>query len=47
MSFKNSMALKSERGTVLVQVAVSLLALLALSSFVIDHGVMMTARAQS
>jgi Flp pilus assembly protein TadG len=41
------MALKSERGTVLVQVAVSLLALLALSSFVIDHGVMMTARAQS
>ncbi len=41
------MALKSERGTVLVQVVVSLLALLGLSSFVIDHGVMMTARAQA
>lgn len=41
------MAISSERGTVLVQVVVSLLALLALSSFVIDHGVMMTARAQA
>ncbi len=41
------MALKSDRGAVVVQVAVSLLALLALSSFVIDHGVMMTARAQA
>ncbi len=41
------MAMRSERGTVLVQVVVSLLALLALSSFVIDHGVMMTARAQA
>lgn len=41
------MAFKSERGAVVVQVAVSLLALLALSSFVIDHGVMMTARGQA
>ncbi len=41
------MGFKSDRGAVVVQVAVSLMALLALSSFVIDHGVMMTARAQA
>jgi hypothetical protein len=36
--------LAGERGTVLVQVAVALLALLALSAFVLDHGVMTSGR---
>ena len=34
----------NERGAVLIQVAVAMLALLALSSFVIDHGVMLSGR---
>src|SRR5262245_56166235 len=36
-----------ERGAVLIQVAVSLLALLALSSFVFDYGVMWASRGQA
>lgn len=39
--------LASERGTVLVQVAVAMLALLALSSFVFDYGVMWISRGQA
>ena len=38
---------RSERGTVIVMVAVSLLALLAFSAFSVDHGVLMTGRAQA
>jgi hypothetical protein len=37
----------SERGTILIQVAVAMLALLALSSFVFDYGVMWASRAQA
>jgi len=37
----------NERGTVLVQVAVAMLALLALSSFVFDYGVMWASRGQA
>lgn len=37
----------SERGAVLIQVAVAMLALLALSAFVFDHGVMLSSRAQA
>ncbi len=37
----------NERGTVLVQVAVALLALLALSGFVFDYGVMWVSRSQA
>ena len=35
---------KTERGAVLIQVAVALLGLLALSAFVFDHGVMLSGR---
>ena len=38
---------RGERGTVLVQVAVALLALLALTAFVFDYGVMWAARGQA
>jgi hypothetical protein len=38
---------RSERGTVLIQVAVALLSLLALSSFVFDYGVMWVSRGQA
>src|SRR5688572_14407332 len=38
---------RGERGAVLVQVAVALLALLALSSFVFDYGVMWVSRGQA
>ena len=41
------MPLRSERGSVLIQVAVALLALLALASFVFDHGVQMSGRGQA
>lgn len=37
----------NERGTVLVQVAVALLALLALSGFVFDYGVMWVSKGQA
>jgi hypothetical protein len=37
----------AERGTILIQVAVAMLALLALSSFVFDSGVMWASRAQA
>lgn len=39
--------LRSERGTVVVMVAVSILGLLAFSAFSVDHGIMMTGRAQA
>ena len=39
--------LADERGAILIQVAVALLALLALSSFVFDYGVMWASRAQA
>jgi hypothetical protein len=39
--------LRSERGAVLIQVAVAMLALLALSSFVFDYGVMWVSRGQA
>ena len=42
-----SSRLQSERGTVVIMVAVSLLGLLAFSAFTIDHGVMMVGRAQT
>ncbi|MEO6223191.1 MAG: pilus assembly protein TadG-related protein [Vicinamibacterales bacterium] len=42
-----SSRLDNQRGTVLIQVAVALLALLALSSFVFDSGVMWVSRGQS
>jgi Flp pilus assembly protein TadG len=38
---------RNERGAVLIQVAVALLALLALSSFVFDYGVMWVSRGQA
>ena len=38
---------RNERGAVLIQVAVALLALLALSSFVFDYGVMSVSRGQA
>src|SRR5262245_60309696 len=40
-------AVADERGAVLIQVAVALLALLALSAFGFDYGVMWTSRAQT
>jgi hypothetical protein len=39
--------LTDERGAILIQVAVSLLALLALSAFVLDYGVLWSSRAQA
>jgi Flp pilus assembly protein TadG len=39
--------MKSERGAVLVQVAISILMLVAFSTFVVDYGVMWVARAQA
>jgi hypothetical protein len=39
--------LKNQHGTVLIQVAVAMLALLALSSFVFDYGVMWVSRGQA
>ena len=39
--------LTDERGAILIQVAVSLLALLALSAFVFDYGVLWSSRAQA
>ena len=39
--------LADERGAILIQVAVALLALLALSSFVFDYGVMWASRSQA
>jgi Flp pilus assembly protein TadG len=39
--------IRNQRGTVIIQVAVSLLALLALSSFVFDYGVMWASRGQA
>ena len=38
---------RNERGAVLIQVAIALLALLALSSFVFDYGVMWVSRGQA
>ena len=38
---------KNERGAILIQVAVALLALLALSSFVFDYGVMWVSKGQA
>jgi hypothetical protein len=46
-SRKRSSRLASQRGTVIVQVAVALLALLALSAFVFDYGVMWASRRQA
>ena len=43
---KNS-RVAGERGAVLIQVAVALLALLALSAFVVDYGVMWASRGQA
>ena len=42
-----SSRLGNERGTVLIQVALAMLALLALSSFVFDYGVMWVSRGQA
>lgn len=39
--------MRSERGAILIQVAVSMLGLLAMSSFVIDYGVLWSARRQA
>lgn len=39
--------LKSERGSVILIVALSLLGLLAFSAFSVDHGIMLTSRAQA
>ena len=44
---RGSEGVTGERGAVLIQVAVALLALLALSAFVFDYGVMWSSRAQA
>ena len=47
VSTRRAARIRTERGAVLVQVAVALLALLALSSFVFDYGVMWVSRGQA
>lgn len=42
-----SRRIRGEDGTVVIMVAISILGLLAFSAFSVDHGVMMTARAQA
>ena len=44
---KEQSRLSSERGAVLIQVAVCLLVLLAFSAFVVDYGVMWASRGQA
>jgi Flp pilus assembly protein TadG len=39
--------LRNERGAIIIMVAISLLGLLAFSAFSLDHGIMMTSRAQA
>src|SRR6266849_9191700 len=47
MRDSQSPRLDSERGQVLIHVAFALLALLAISGFVVEHGLMWTARVQA